>query len=324
MKVDFKNYTFRASQVSKLTGRIGLTKTMELRLKEILSRKSKALMGELDDKGKKVAPIPPTWVTELEKLKKIKADDSFPLTMQTELRKIHRAERHNRNFQFTNKYVQKGIGEEDEAITVLQTYLKEVMKVRVLLKKNEERKRNDHFDGECDIAPFLFLGQDTGFDTKCAWELDTFPYKDDPLNPAYFGQNNVYMDLWEVKQWVTATVLVNASEHAVMNEKNKWLHASRDENGLPDDEEHPKHKLWIKKLKEIERKMIFDYDRFMFKNPHAQLEYSATEWKHLQLDIPLVNRVVMKYSLLDEKYIEGLKERIVLCRKELCRLDENY
>ena len=114
--IDFSTYQFRASQCHFLmVGTIGLTDKQKAEMSDLIARKKASERGDLDEKGKPVKPLTPNMEDKLKELTLANEDKSLPKTMQNELRKIHRAEMFNRNFLFTNKYVQ-----EEEAITLFQ------------------------------------------------------------------------------------------------------------------------------------------------------------------------------------------------------------
>ena len=124
-KIDWSTYKFRASQCHKLlTGSLPNKNDFDKRILELENERD-FLVNVNDRKVKWTEPKK----IELAKLIEKKNTPYFkllPKTMTSELRKIHRAETFNRNFSFTNKYVQKGIAQEEEAISVYQLYRKKV------------------------------------------------------------------------------------------------------------------------------------------------------------------------------------------------------
>ena len=118
--MDFSKYRFRASQSHLLmVGTIGLTDKEEDELKKLVDRKMDAVMGD----AKSLTPL---MEEKLKFLREKKKNKELPKTMRNELRKIWRAEKHKRNFLFTNKYVQKGIQQEDEAITMYMLFRNQI------------------------------------------------------------------------------------------------------------------------------------------------------------------------------------------------------
>lgn len=316
--MDFSNYKFRASQVHLLmTGTIGLTEKQEQERLDLVTRKNSAALGENDENGKTIKPLTKNMEDRLEELEKAKADQSLPKTMQKELRKIYRAEKYKRNFLFTNKYVQKGILQEEESITLFQEYRNNVLGERTYFTKNTERLENEWFSGEWDLPTLPEIKKHgIGFDVKTSWSLDTFPFLEDDLDTNYFWQNQVYMDLTGVEKWQTVYCLVNGTEHLVNNEKQKHFYALN----MPNEEDELYNEL-MKKYRDIEKMMIFDYDRFVKINPFHVMEISRNDWFSSGFDIPLKERVLVKEVSKCEKSVNDLKERIKIARKYLNNLN---
>jgi hypothetical protein len=74
-------------------------------------------------------------------------------------------------------------------------------------------------------------------------------------------------------------------------------------------------------MKNLEIRLIFDYDKFIKDNPGHQMEISRKEWHENNYDIPLKNRVVEHVSFYDQFKIDNLKERIKISREYLVYLD---
>lgn len=336
-KIDWSKYKFRCSQLYKINvGTIGIKENQEEQIKELIQERDEGINVN-GNKCKWTAPKEEKLVALIKK-RDAPWYDQLPATMKTELRAIHRAERYNRNFVFTNKYIQKGLAQEEEAITTLQKYRNEIIGERTFFVKNGERlTHHDYWTGEPDIRPMLFTvgqykGMKVGFDTKCSWDLSSFPYPEDPLVQQYEDQNQGYIELEDVDGWITASVLVNGTEEQVHNEKLKWYYALKTKDGMPDEPDHKYHNEYIEKCKEVERMMIFDYDRFMALNPFHQMEHTREEWMNMEnprtgrkgLDIPLEERVVEKFTLRSEQWSNDTKERVELGRKYLNHLEDKF
>src|SRR5690606_2640599 len=200
--------------------------------------------------------------------------------------------------QIKSKYITKGIVQEEDAITILSR-----VKGR-MFRKNEERLSNAFITG----IPDLYVGEsiqraEKGYDTKCSWSVDTFPYPQDKLDPAYEFQNHGYMALTGAKSWTTAFCLVNAPGHMVMGEKYS-LQRRYNYSELDD--------AFIEGCKEIERNMIFDMSQFIKDNPHFDVH--EDNWFY---DIPLKERVIEFEVQRDENIIDKIYERVKLIREEL-------
>lgn len=318
--MDFSKYLFRASQSSKLlNGNIGLSTSQKAKLSLLLKRKNGFESKECDEKGKPWKELTENMTLEMNDLLRIQKNTELPKGLQNELRKIYRAEKYNRNFTFTNKYVVKGLLEEEEAITTYQSWIKYTKGKNRFFTKNSERFTNKYFTGEPDIMPYLVDDIMCGVDTKCSWSLDSFPFNSDELNPIYESQNQVYMNLIGAEMWVTAYVLVNASEQLVFNEKQKYYKAYQD---AIDNPEHEHYNRLQRELRNVEKMLIFDYDRFMKMNPSHLLEYTREEWLNEGNDIPLEDRVVEKVSYRNDDFIKDLEYRANLSRKYLNDLNK--
>ena len=313
-KTNWNKYEFRCSQLHKImTGTIPQKENFTKEIQDLEFERDRGI----NKNGNKVK-----WTnTKQEKLKSLKTKQNkpwhelLPQTMKTELRKIHRMEKYNRTFTITNKFMQKGIAQEEEAITALQTYRKDVLGIMTYFTKNKKRKHNGFISGECDLTDTNnFDDCKEGFDINCSWELDTFPYKNDPLDFNYELQNQGYMWLSGAEKWTTCYVLVNITEDLLHKEKMKWFYAM----GSPMNEDDANYYNYTQKAKELEIQLIFDYDRFVERNPFHNMEIKKEEWVY---DIPLKDRVVEKVSYYNQDTIEKIKERIEISRKYLKYLD---
>lgn len=306
-KIDFSNYKFRASQSYHLTtGTIGVTEKQEERIKELINERDTGVNAN----GNK-CKWTETKKAELEKLLYVKENPELPKTMQTELRKIYRSELYNRKFLFTNKFIKKGISQEEESFSVYQQWLKEVKGINFLLLNNKERLTNDYFTGETDCNNHFYEKFGWGFDIKTSWSIETFPFKEDQLETRYKWQNLVYMNLTNVDKWKTVYVLVNSTESALHNEKMKYFYA------YDMDKSERNEEKYNEVCRDLEKLHIVDYDRFVFLYPGHQLEISRSEWFGNDWDIPLKDRVIEKTVEYNENDINFLKERVVFGRKYL-------
>lgn len=221
-------------------------------------------------------------------------------------KQLHRELKYGRRPQIKSKYLEKGHACEEDAITLLSRVKSK------FFKKNEERIENMFLSGE----PDLYIGEsikqvDEGYDTKCSWSLDSFPFPDDTLPPEYEFQNHGYMALTGASKWTTAYCLVNAPGHLIMAEKYQL---SRKLGDVSDNDP-----AFIKGCQEIEKNLIYDMDQFMRDNPHFDLH--TEKWEY---DIPKEERVIEFTVERDYDIIDKIYERVKLIRKELLRLDASY
>lgn len=231
--------------------------------------------------------------------------DSAKLTAGhlTFCKKIFRELRWRRREQIKSKYLTKGILQEEDAITLLTR----VVGLGVI-KKNEANITNAFVSG----TPDIFIGEsirkaEKGYDTKCSWSADTFPFPEDPLDAVYEWQDHVYIALTGAKSWVTAFCLVNAPAQQIQSEKYQLNRRLGDVS-----ETDPKY---IQGCVEIERNMIYDMQQFRKDNPYYELHTEIWDY-----DIPMKERIIQYEVLRDDNKIDRLYERVKLMRKELERL----
>lgn len=316
-KIDWSTYRFRSSQVHKLlVGKIEQDAEIDVKIAELINKRD-VLVHE--NKRLKWTETNAKDLDNLIQKKNTPLFKRLPKTMVNELRKIHRSETYGRNFSFTNKYVQKGIEQEEEAITIYQYYRNKVLNIPTFFTNNKERLKNDWISGEADLTDTNdFKECNEGFDVKCSWELETFPFAEDDLDPAYEIQNQCYMWLSDTENWKTASVLVNCTERLLDNEKKKWFYSM----GSPMNEDDKNYLEYIEKAKETEKRLIFDYDKFVKENSGHLLETTRNEWYENDYDIPLKDRVIEKSSFRNQSTIEDIKARIIIARDYLKNLDK--
>lgn len=308
--MDFSKYKFRASLISKLAvGTIGITNDQETEIK---------LLENERDNGINVNGNKVKWTDakkdRLEKLIYTKNNPSLPKTMETELRKIFRSEKYNRKFLFTNKYIKKGISQEEESFTTYQKWLEQEKGIKTILINNKTRIEDDLFTGETDVNEHFYKKYDWGFDIKTSWSLETFPFKEDDLDDSYEWQNLVYMRLTGIKKWKTVHVLVNSTESTLHNEKMKYFYA------YDMDKSDINKKKYNDVCIDLEKLHIVDYNKFIYYYPGHELVIGQDEWHGNNLDIPLKDRVVEKTVLYDESKIDFIKERVKIARKYLSKI----
>lgn len=306
-KLDFTNHLFRASSSSKLTvGNIGITKDQEEEIERLKSERDTGV----NHNGNKVK-----WTdNKQQRLTKLLNDKNFPeipKTMETELQKIFRAEKYNRRFLFTNKYIKKGLDQEEESFSDYQEYLLKVKGVKVYLKNNKTRINGEFFTGETDSHESFHKLMGYGFDIKTSWSLETFPFKKDKLDDAYEAQNLVYMHLTGLKKWLTVYVLVNNTENTIHNEKMKYFYQYNMHQSDRNEEKY------LEVCRDLEKDHIVDYDKFVHHYPGHDLVIGRKEWMENNWDIPLEERVVEKEVLYDENKINLLIERAKIGREYL-------
>lgn len=230
-----------------------------------------------------------------------KAAGKLGKTAQSYLHELYVSTKYGRVKEYSNKYIQKGLAVEEDAITLLTVMLK------IMFKKNTERINNAFITGEPDI----YVGDDIlkaseGYDTKASFDIFTFPGPDDEIDEIYEWQNHGYMALTGAKAWTTAHCLVNATPEIIMGEKRKVFYAL----DCPNDEDP----VYRNKCIEIEKNMIFDMGLFRKHFPGYDLD--CREWT---FDIPKEERVKLFRVERDENKIKQIYEQVAKCREHMKR-----
>lgn len=110
--------------------------------------------------------------------------------------------------QFSNKYTEKGIYLEDEAIDNVIDWLDLPFAI-----KNEEQFEDDYFTGEPDL-----IVDGVVYDIKCSWDCFTFPLFDKSIpTKDYYYQLQVYMHLTGCKNAKLCYVLSDYEEFSIAN-----------------------------------------------------------------------------------------------------------
>lgn len=137
----------------------------------------------------------------------IKAGEILSVGAKTYIRELAKQEIFGVDFDFSNKYTEKGIEVEPDSIALLN-------RVRGLnLTKNEERRTNDYITGECDLFDDT---QRRGHDLKSSWSIETFPgWPVDAINSTYEWQMRGYMWLWDADEWEINYALVDTPERLI-------------------------------------------------------------------------------------------------------------
>lgn len=110
---------------------------------------------------------------------------------------------------FSSRYTDKGIENEDEAIQMASEVLN-----WEFVTKNETRFNNEWLTGEPDVLTETLLA-----DIKCSWNGSTFPMFDDKLkNKDYYWQMQGYMMLTDMPQAELVYCLTNTPFQIVEDE----------------------------------------------------------------------------------------------------------
>jgi len=145
-----------------------------------------------------------------------KADKEAGLLSETTKSYVHEwltSEIYGVRKQLDTKQITKGLEMEERAIEVLQ----EKYSNQYFMLKNEEYFENDFMTGTPDV-----ITKDAIFDTKCSWDMFSFPLFDSDLNKAYYWQMQGYMHLVGRDKASVAYVLVNTPERLAYSETDKY------------------------------------------------------------------------------------------------------
>lgn len=136
-------------------------------------------------------------------------------TAKSELVKIFVKEVYGREKEIQSKYIMKGLGVEEDSITLLSRIKK------IPFFKNTERKSNDFITGEADIvSPYLM-------DTKSCWDLHTFyQAKTKTLDKSYAYQMLGYCELYNFNSGSVCFCLIDTPLPLIEDEKNRMFYKS--------------------------------------------------------------------------------------------------
>lgn len=114
-----------------------------------------------------------------------------------------------------NKYIEKGLKMEEDAITMYSLFCGK------MFIKNTERKCNGYFNGEID---FKDDSEDMTIDTKVAYDVFSFDNTmQKGVNKLYYSQGQIYMWLWNKSRHRICYTLLNTPVGIVESEKRKLL-----------------------------------------------------------------------------------------------------
>lgn len=117
--------------------------------------------------------------------------------------------------ELTNKYILKGIHQEQDSIDLLNAVRFESY------KKNDKRVENEWLSGCCDI-----ITEDIIIDIKSSWSLDTFPATSYELKDLsdYEWQGRAYMWLYDMPIFELSYVMVSTSDDILSDFDSYAIH----------------------------------------------------------------------------------------------------
>ena len=213
-----KEYKIRCTAISKImAGEIGLTEVQIARVNELSSRRNGA--------GK---PLTDNMNAELDKLVWKENNPSLPTGAKTYCKQWLKAELYNRNIDFKNSVIEKGLMVEMEGIELISEI------VGINYSKNDEYFENDFMQGSPDIVAEIVR------DVKSSWDLFTFPmFETEIPNEDYYYQLQGYMILTGIEKASLDYVLINTPKSLVSLDLKKLYYQSggTSENWTPEDYE---------------------------------------------------------------------------------------
>lgn len=284
----FTRWLERASQGGKLMAKIEAITETQLAKISALKNEKKTLININGNKIK--------WTEskqyELDKLIDLRdAEDSLPKGAITHLDDTFRHLFWKRKRILINKFLTKGLFQEDEAVGLVSLFDNE------FYVKNEIHFENSFSCGTPDI-----VHDDKVIDTKCNYDLES--YENAEITALYEWQLKIYIWLTGRKYGELAYCLVNNPISQINNERTRQFYA----HGCPDSDDED----WKEVCRLIERNMVFDIPLFKKQNPNYTFENEI-----LDFSIPVEFRVKKFRVELSEKDIIDFKSRVILSRKYL-------
>ena len=154
-------------------------------------------------------------------------------TTKKYLAEVYASVKYGRKKDIVNKYIQKGLMVEEDAITLLSRLDKK------MFLKNEVHLKNDYIMG----TPDIFEGEDIYHadiitDTKASWDIFTFfAAKTEAVNKDYYWQGQGYMALTGARLFKLRYCLVDTPDVLIHDAKRKfmWNAGILDENPITDE-----------------------------------------------------------------------------------------
>jgi len=290
----------------KPLGKGDSVKLEKLESKKALTPEEVVLMRSLQIKASTPKGLTDNQGKELDDLIKLKSKEpELGKGAKTSLRKMFKEIKYNRRKPLDNKYLTKGITQEEEAISFLSRHHGQ------WFENNKERRYSEYFQGECDIIE--------SYDTKCSFELSTMPDKKAPLDIVYETQNRIYMILWPSKEWTTSYILLNMSDDMMVDTMYREAFRWKD-NEIPEWK-----KLEILNLYIYDEKNFYRLCKIYECIPNEESEEKAIDIFTGFVEIPDSARIVEKKVVHDPVIEKNLEEIARLSRIYLQELeDEGY
>lgn len=219
------------------------------------------------------------------------------ITCKKKLRELYWGAVYGRFAENSNKYTEKGLACEEDAITLYSRFKKQEF------RKNAERLTNEWITGEVDLFKGAELVKANHIvDIKNCWTWKQFKDKFEESDSSNEYQGHGYMDLTGAETHTIAYCLVNNTPEAIYSERNKLRYS------LAINEETEEY---IEGCKKIEADHIYDLKLFKSHNPNFDLYTIEEEF----INIPIIARVHEVVFERDEKVISKIHDRVEECRE---------
>jgi hypothetical protein len=221
--MEAKKILFNASSAGSLmTEKKGteFTEVNKLRVEELISERDTGI-NKNGNKVKWEGTLKPSELEEL--ITKRDATPELSDTAKNYIKRVWLKYEKGIVKSIKSKFLDKGLFQEEESITLLTEV------ENIAYSKNEERRENEFFTGECDIFKDFGLKKIV-IDTKTCWDAETFINAKPSLDNEIQGV--VYMEQWDADEFHLKFCLVDTPEHLVQREKDleKWKYYSGDMN----------------------------------------------------------------------------------------------
>ena len=218
--VNWDEFTFRCSSLGHImqdpTGDSNLVKYKKVC--EQLEKKL-AIFDNIEDSD---SPIYQKTYDDIEKINKkkrslfkVKDLPHLSQSCRNHLADVYTSNVFGYNQDIQNKYVEKGLLLEEDAITQYS------LLTGKMYRKNKIRRKNEFIEGELDFEDDEYV-----FDTKVNWDAQTFNRTAaNPIKPLYSWQGKGYMWLFGKKKFKLVYCLLNTPEHLVNQEIKKFQYS---------------------------------------------------------------------------------------------------
>lgn len=244
-----------------MAGTIGLTEKQSEKLALLLSKE------KLTDNQK----------AELQDLQKKDSEKELPKTAKSYCELWLKEKLYQRKYEFSSKYTQKGLINEDESIDMIGRKIG-----MVGISKNEQFYENEFIQGTPDVNLF-----NTIIDAKSSWSWETFPlFETEVPNDDYYWQGQGYMELTSAEKYILGYTLTDTPSNIIEREAYYFCK----ENGYEMEDEI----------------MESFYKKMTFSDVPEYLRVKTFEFTSNKADVQRINERV----LLCREYIQKLYDNL--------------